>query len=240
MYEPRFYRDWVKSPELKTYTVVLKESDLHVSTTTDLSAQAERFLLKYRGALEVYLKHYPYYGASLAPVEVEAEAPAIVKEMARAGKAAGVGPMAAVAGAIAQMVGEELSELSPEVIIENGGDIYLRSLRPRTVAIYAGNSPLSGKLGLEVTPEDTPLGICTSSGTVGPSLSFGKADAAVAVAPSAILADAAATAIGNAVKTAADIPQGLKVAQQIPGLTGALVIIGDKIGVWGKLKLKEL
>ena len=108
------------------------------------------------------------------------------------------------------------------------------------MAIYAGSSPLSGRLGLEINTHAMPVGICTSSATVGPSLSFGKTDAAVAVAPSATLADAAATAIGNAVGSIEEIGQGLELAQNIPGLTGAVIIIGEKLGVWGSLKLCPL
>ena len=117
-----------------------------------------------------------------------------MKQMIEAGQKAGVGPMAAVAGAIAECVGRELLAFSPEIIIENGGDIYLKCLKKRVVGIFAGKSPLTGKIGLEIDAKDTPLGVCTSSGTVSHSLSFGKADAAVAIAPSATLADAAATA----------------------------------------------
>ncbi len=222
---------------LCTYTVTLEESDLHIATTDDLSGEALRLVRKYRGLLEGYIGSHPYFRAALVPVGVEPDAPAIVLEMALAGKQAGVGPMAAVAGAVACFVGTELGRMSEEVIVENGGDIYLKSLRERTVAIYAGKSPLSGRVGFKIDPVDTPLGICTSSGTVGPSFSFGKADAAVAIASSAVLADAAATAIGNAVTTPGDIPKGIKVAQNIPGLSGTVIIKDDRIGAWGNISL---
>ncbi len=119
--------------------------------------------------------------------------------MAAAAQTAGVGPMAAVAGAIAECVGRELLEFSPEVIVENGGDIFLKVSHRRTVGIFAGDSPLTGRIGIQIEARDTPLGVCTSSGTVGHSLSFGRADAVVVLAPAAALADAAATAIGNRV-----------------------------------------
>jgi ApbE superfamily uncharacterized protein (UPF0280 family) len=157
--------------------------------------------------------------------------------MAEATAKLGVGPMAAVAGAIAEFVGKELSDYSPEVIIENGGDIYIKSRQKRVVGIYAGNSQLSGKIGLEIKGEDTPIGVCTSSGTVGHSLSFGKADAATVLADSATLADAAATALGNMVKTPDDITRAIDFAQYIEGLQGVLVLIGDQIGMWGKIKI---
>ena len=240
MYQPRSYRRLVKSDDLVTYTVVEKETDLHISTLTDLSHEARELVRRYRRDIESYIAREPFFAASLTPLAVLGDAPPIIKEMARASGLVGVGPMAAVAGAMAYFVGEELSRSSPEVIIENGGDIYLKGRKKRTVAIYAGSSPLSGRLGLEMDMSVTPVGICTSSATVGPSLSFGKTDATVAIAPSATLADATATAIGNAVGSIEEIGRGLELAQNIPDLTGAVIIIGEKLGVWGSLKLCPL
>jgi len=157
--------------------------------------------------------------------------------MAEAGFKASVGPMASVAGAIAYFVGEELSRFSPEIIIENGGDIYLKSRQNRIIGIYAGKSPLSGKLGLEIKGREAPIGISTSSGTVGHSLSFGKADAVVVLAENAILSDAIATGIGNLILQEADIASGIERAQKIPGIKGIVIIKGEIMGTWGDIKL---
>ena len=145
--------------------------------------------------------------------------------------------MASVAGAIAELLGEKLSALSTQVIIENGGDIFLRTSIERVVAIYAGNSALSGKVGLRMKPDTKAIGICTSSATIGPSISLGKTDASVVVAPSAALADAAASAIGNAVMFDSDVERGLEVARRIQNITGAVIIVGDTMGIWGDLEL---
>jgi len=232
VYEPRVYRHWVKDKDLVSFNVVVKETDLYIRASSDLEAEARKLVTKYRNLLERYIAQHPSFLTSLEPVAVTDNAPAIVSEMAKAAGKAGVGPMAAVAGAIAEFVGRELLALSPEVIIENGGDIYIKSLRKRRIGIYAGKSPLSGKIALE-----TPLGICTSSGTVGHSLSFGKADAAIVLSPSATLADAAATAIGNIVLQPADIPRGIELARSIDGVSGAIIIKDDKMGLWGEVKL---
>ena len=237
MYQPRTYRHWVKGDDLVGFGVVVKETDLYLRAASNLRRKAHRMVLKYRGRLERYIAHHPDFLTSLEPVEVEAEAPKIVSDMAGAARLAGVGPMAAVAGAIAGFVGRELLEFSPEVIVENGGDIFLKSLRPRIIGVFAGDSPLTGKLGLQIEPEDTPLGICTSSGTVGHSLSFGRADAAIVLAESATLADAAATAIGNRVSDVADIEGAIEFAQSIGQLKGVVIIKDDKLGVWGEVKL---
>lgn len=239
MYEPRTYRQWHQSRDLVSFRVAVKETDLHVAATVNLKSKTERLVLKYREKLEKYIETHPVFLTSLNPVPVEENAPDIVKMMAEASAKVGVGPMAAVAGAIAELIANELLAFSPEIIIENGGDIYLRSLKKRVVGIYAGASPLSGKIGIEIAPEDTPCGVCTSSGTVGHSLSFGRADAVTVISPSTPLADAGGTATGNRVQTAADIPRAIEFASKIPGITGVIIIMGDKVGAWGNVKIVE-
>jgi hypothetical protein len=237
MYEPRVYRHWVTSEDLVSFNVTVKETDLHIRAATNLRSKAYKLALKYRAALEKYIAQHPPFLSSLVPLPFDENAPLIVQAMARAAERAGVGPMAAVAGAIAEFIGNELLAFSPEVIIENGGDIYLKSLRPRVIGIYAGTSPLTGKIGLQIAAEDTPLGVCTSSGTVGHSLSFGKADAVTTLAKSATLADAAATAIANTIEQPADIPGGIALAQKIDGLAGVLIIKDAEMGIWGDLRI---
>jgi len=240
MYEPRTYRHWIKDKDLISFNIVVKETDLYIRASTNLQKKAYRLVLKYRNALESYIKRHPAFLTSLEPLPVSDDAPHIVIEMSAAAEKVGVGPMASVAGAIAEFVGNELLALSPEIIIENGGDIYLKSLKKRIVGIYAGKSPLTRKIGLEINGQDTPLGICTSSGTVGHSLSYGKADAVVVLSKSATLADAAATAIGNLIVQPGDIPNGLEFAHGIEGLKGVIIIKGDKVGLWGDVKICQM
>jgi len=240
MYQPRTYRHWVKDKELVAFNVKVKETDLYIRARSDLKHKAHRLVVKHRDTLERYIERHPSFLTSLEPVAVEDDAPHLVTEMAKAARKTGVGPMASVAGAIAEFVGSELLAFSPEVIVENGGDIYLKSLGKRLIGIYAGESPLTSKLGLEINGEDTPIGVCTSSGTVGHSLSFGKADAVIVLSPSTILADAAATAIGNRISQPSDIPSGIEFAQSIGGLKGVIIIQQEQVGVWGDIKLCEI
>ncbi|HUT97044.1 MAG TPA: UPF0280 family protein [Dehalococcoidales bacterium] len=240
MYQPRNYRHWVKDKSLVGFNVVVKETDLYIRASSDLKRKAHRLVLKYRQQLESYIERHPAFLTSLEPLAVGNDAPLIVIEMAEAATRVGVGPMAAVAGAIAEFVGKELLESSPEIIVENGGDIYLQSSTDRLIGIYAGESPLTGKVGLEIRGKDTPVGICTSSGTVGHSLSHGRADAVIALSKSTALADAAATAIGNVIKSANDIPRGIELAISIKRLTGVIIIKDDKIGLWGKVKIRPI
>ena len=191
----------------------------------------------YRRQLETYIQRDPQFASSLKPHMLVPSAPPMAVEMAEAAEAAGVGPLAAVAGAFAQYVGEQLSRRSGEVIIENGGDIYMRNMKKRRIGIFAAQSSFSRRIALEIMPEQTPLGICTSSGTVGHSLSFGSADAVVVLSPSAILADAVATASANLVNNAGDLKLAVDFATSITGVTGALAICGDKLAVQGQVKL---
>lgn len=220
-----------------SFQVTVKETDLYIRAASNLERKALKAVIKYRGQLERYIERHPAFQDSLEPLPSDGNAPFMVNTMLEAGWTAGVGPMAAVAGAIAACVGQELLDYSPEVIVENGGDIFMKSLEKRVVGIFAGESPLSGKLGLEIEAKDTPLGICTSSGTVGHSLSYGNADAVVVVARSAALADAAATAIGNRVTQAGDMPTVIEFAGGISGLKGLVIIKDDAVGVWGDIKL---
>ncbi len=238
-YQPRTYRHWIEGKDLASFQVTVKETDLYIRATSNLQRKARRIVLKYRRQLEDYIERNPAFTKSLEPLSVSKDSPIIVKQMAEAGQQAGVGPMAAVAGAVAECIGQELLEYSPEIIVENGGDIFIKTIHKRTVGVYAGDSPLTGKIGLEIAPEDTPLGICTSSGTVGHSLSYGKSDAVVVLSASTALADAAATAIGNKVNQPGDIDAAIKFGRSIEGLKGIVIIVGKDVGVWGDVKLCE-
>lgn len=244
-YTERSYRWQFREEDLTYFQVVVRQTDLSIGVrrdrfSPDLARRVEALVRGQRVLLEQYIESDPVFLRALTPHAVSPDAPPIAAEMAAAAARAGVGPMAAVAGAFAQYVGQALTKHSKDVIVENGGDIYLRSTIKRRVGVFAGKSILSNRIALEVRPEDTPLGICTSSGTVGPSLSFGKADAVVVLAPSAPLADAVATAAGNLVQEQRDIQAAVEFAVGIDGVTGALIIMGDQMAACGRLKLVPL
>jgi len=236
-YEERTYREWVKYDDLITVKIVENETDLLVSGTTDLTEPARKSVYKYRKHLKDYITGNREFLVTLEPMMVGQDAPEIVRDMARAGCLAGVGPMAAVAGAIDEFVAKDLIPLSDQLIIENGGDIFIKSSTERLVGVYAGKSPFTGKIALQIKPEQTPLGVCTSSGTVGHSLSLGKADAVIILSRWTALADAVATATGNIVKSEDDVQKAVNFARSIEGVEGAVVILGSKIGIWGNVNI---
>jgi len=240
MYQPRTYRHQIKDKDLVSFNIAVKETDLYIRAQHNLKDEALKSIIKHRTLLEEYIANHSLFLSSLEPCSVAEDAPAIAKDMAQAAQIVSVGPMAAVAGAIAEAVGKDLLINSPQVIIENGGDIFMKISKARLIGIYAGKSPLTGKIALEINPEEPPLGICTSSGTVGHSLSFGTADAVIVLSHSTALADAAATAIGNNIRTTEDINTAIEFAQTINGLSGVLIIKEDRIGLWGRTKIVSL
>jgi ApbE superfamily uncharacterized protein (UPF0280 family) len=237
-YETPIYRNLIKGEELLTYNIKIKQTDLLIRTDKDCREIAEKKTKEVRRQLEDYIEKNPIFAHTFEPYLVGEEAPEIVRLMASASIKAGVGPMAAVAGAIAELVGKELVKFCQEVIVENGGDIFIKCSKPRIVGLYAGeSSPFTNKIGILVEPEETPLGICTSSGTVGPSFSMGEADAVVAIAPSCALADAYATALANLVKKGCSPEKVLKKGKTLKGI---IIAIGEKLVVKGKVNLLPL
>ncbi|HRW82762.1 MAG TPA: UPF0280 family protein [Methanothrix sp.] len=196
---------------------------------------AKEEIAKRRAHLEEFIRADPFFLVTLEPYDRPIDAaPLIVREMVRAGAAVGIGPMSSVAGTIARFaLGAMIEAGATHAIVDNGGDVALVSDRPVLMGIYAGTSPLKN-LALSIPPRAKPLGICTSSGTVGPSISFGSADAAVVVSDDVPLADAAATALGNAVGLASPLADSFG-AVAVPGVAGALVIRGEEMALWGEL-----
>jgi ApbE superfamily uncharacterized protein (UPF0280 family) len=231
----------MKIKKLKLYKVrkTIKESNvLLISNSLEAIKAAISSIVSNRNELENYLKINPSYKYALDPVRVDETSPRIVKLAAKAAGMAGVGPMAVVPGALADLALEAMLKHRAFVsLIENGGEIAANSIIPLSIAIYAGNSPLSGKLGFYVSLEDFPIGIATSSATVSHAINFGEADAAIAIANTASLADAAAKRICNSVKGGLkeSIENGLEVAKSLKFIRGAIVIRGSYIGIVGKL-----
>jgi ApbE superfamily uncharacterized protein (UPF0280 family) len=229
-YEPRTYRRRVVPSGLVTFEVVVRETDLMIAAGRDLTAEATALAEAARADIEGYISHHRRFVESFVPFEVDEEAPSH----------AGVGPMAAVAGAVAEHVARGLASLSDEVVVENGGDVFLIGRVERTIALHAGPSSLSERIGIIVPAGSMPVAVCTSSATVGPSVSLGSADAACVVARSGALADAVASALGNRVHSAQDVSRAMEAVRGIDGVLGLVVIAGETLGAWGAARLVAL
>lgn len=244
-YVNRDYRSWHEGHHLHYFKVQVKQSDLAIgvdmeSYSDSLVTLCRNRLIKLRSELEEYIKLQPLFQTSLLPITLRADAPHIAKMMSQAAHQARVGPMAAVAGAIAEMVGDHLTACCQQVVVENGGDIYLKSNEDRIVAVFAGESRFSYRIGIKIAGSEQARGICTSSGTVGHSLSLGRADAVVIRADSASLADAVATGAGNMVGCKAELIKAVDFAREIPGVHGVLAIKSDQLAAWGEMEITPL
>ena len=242
MFDNRTYRRHHNKEGLIQFDITVKETNLNIQADSDLTEEAVRAVLDCRNLLENHISLAPEFASSLAPLPLPSlPVPKVIREMTDSGSAAGVGPMAAVAGAVAEYTGRQLLTRSRQVVVENGGDIFVSSDTLTRITIYAENSPFSMTCGIEISPQENPFGICTSSGTLGHSKSFGQADAAMVFSDSCALADAAATALGNRVRSKSDIQPAIDWGKAIPGIRGIVVIKKENIGIWGgDLKLVRL
>ena len=221
---------------MKRHHLEIGETIATVIADPEYIPVAEKAVHEARNQIENYISQHPYFGSSHAPVNVEPSAPNIIQRMAEASQQVGVGPMASVAGTIAEYaVKETVAKGASHVIFDNGGDIAMYLEHPIVAGIYTGSRGSNG-LGLRITQTKTMLGLCTSSATVGHSLSYGKTDASIIYSEDVALADAAATALGNAVsqKDTSLIESSLNKIM-IDGIKGAMVCIEDTIGICGHL-----
>jgi len=245
--QARTYRNSFSKERFQSFVIIYKDSDLwigtdHASFKEEMAEFALEKLKTVRDELETYLAEDSFFKKSLKPCPVMETAPGFAKQMAAAAEKAGVGPMAAVAGIFSEIIGRALLENFSigELVIENGGDIFMKLQNPLIMRIFAGESDLSGMVGLEITADQTPLGVCTSAGTVGPSLSFGKADAVMIACRETALADAFATAFGNLIKKPADVEKVLRRTEAVAEIIAAVLICDDQIGIRGEFEMKIL
>lgn len=189
-----------------------------------------------RTSMEKYIEENPEFLNALEPIQIKKNAPEVVKKMVLGAKIADVGPMAAVAGVLAEYGCRKLISLGAKIaLIENGGDIFVISNTSLNIGLFTGNNKLSDKLALRIKPEQTPLSICSSSSYLGHSLSFGNCDLATVFSAKSEIADAAATQLGNKVRSEEDIEKALNWAAKLKGVKGAIAIKGNKIGIIGDI-----
>jgi uncharacterized protein len=240
MFDNRTYRRQHKKKGLFSFDVTVKETNLNIQADSNLSKLAIKYILEHRGYLESYISLDPSFATALFPVPEQEIVPAIVRDMIKASALVNVGPMSAVAGAVAEYTGRRLMDHSREILVENGGDTFVKTDSETVFSIFAGDSPLSMTTGILIGKRKAPFAMCTSSGTLGHSKSFGSADAVTILSDSCPLADAAATAIGNMVNRNTDIETAIDYGKTIDGIQGIVIIMGRQIGLWGDLKLIKL
>ncbi|MBS3815435.1 MAG: UPF0280 family protein [Hadesarchaea archaeon] len=218
-----------------------EETNLKIKSDSEKGIKSSiKASLKARQKIERLIIDNPEFRTSLEPVSLKQNSlPKIIRLMQKASKIVGIGPFAAVAGSISQVAAEAGKKSGAnEIIVDNGGDITIIGNQEYHVGIYAGDSEVSGRFALSIKPNDLPIGICTSSNSVGHSINFGEADAVVIVAEETSIADAAATKIANQVKgndIELSIKNGLEKAEGTQKVRGCLIARNEQIGVTGKL-----
>ncbi|MFH0755752.1 MAG: UPF0280 family protein [Bacteroidota bacterium] len=238
----------MNSERFRFFSSVFRESDLligvpHKDFHPDMPALSRKEQIRLYKLLSDHDASHPGFMSSLEPLPVPDGLPGFSPElelMYKCGIQSGTGPMSAVAGLFAEAVARKLDASFgiSEMVVENGGDLYIRNGSDLLSVIYAGSSALSEKLALLIP--GGKWGVCTSSGTLGHSFSRGKADALTVVARSTPMADAWATALANQVRDLSDIEPVLERIAHIPEILTCVVIVGDRVGVRGELEVKLL
>lgn len=236
MYQERFYRDWSLSKF--RLEISYKESDLLISTDRELDKNfVQDILKKYYSEVENYIKKNSVFLTSLSPLEQDDCAPSIIKDMIDCSNVTGIGPFASVAGAIALYIGKEILGRADEVVVENGGDIFLKINEDKHVGVYLGERFETNNITLKIKKREYPFGIASSSAYIGHSLNFGRADLLTVIAKDAILADGFATALSNQIKKEADIKGVLERAKGNSFLEGLIIAFEGKLFFWGDVEV---
>ena len=237
MYEERFYRkdfskDWF------SYEVHIKETDILVKSKARLVQERIVDLTAgYRQDIEKYIEAFPEFKTTLSSFKMQGNPCAIVKEMIEKSSALDIGPMACVAGALAEYIGKDLLGLTDGLVVENGGDVFIKKQGRILLGIYAGPSSRINEFLLSIENTGPYLGICSSSSLLGHSLSLGRADMATVVSDSSIFADGLATKLANMVHDEDDIDEALAFARRFSLTKAVSLVKGQKIGVWGGVRL---
>jgi len=227
----------------KTYireSFQLKETVVTISSEKEYIPAAKRAIVACRNDLEQFIRNDPFFAVTLEEYRCQRpdDAPEIVRRMVAAGNTFGIGPMSAVAGTIAGLAVEAMVDCGATyAIVDNGGDIAIVNDETVIVGVYSGRTDIS--IGLEIEPGESIRGICTSSGKIGHSISFGCADSATILADDPSLADAAATAVGNAVSDTGSIKDALSMVEGVGSITGGLIILEDHIGLYGSVPVVD-
>jgi len=231
------YRILVDPKGKFSWKVKYKYSDLFIVSNQDISLKILPVLFDFYRIIEKFIESHPSFAKTFNPYTLSNDFPSIIKKMCTDSAVFNVGPMASVAGAVCEYLAGELSKNNPYLAIENGGDIYIKSSKDITAGLFVKNKYFKDNLKIKIKKKILPCGIAASSGTLGHSLSLGKADLAAVVCRSAILADSAATAACNMVKTKNDIEKVINHFKDFKEIEGLVLIKDDKIGLYGNIEL---
>jgi uncharacterized protein len=233
------YRILVDSKDKFSWNVKYRYSDLFVVSNKDISLEILPILFDFYKIIDKFTESHPSFLKTFNSYISDNEFPGIIKKMCDQSAVFNVGPMASVAGAVCEYLAGGLSKDVSYLAIENGGDIYIKSPNDITAGLFAKNKYFNDSIKIKIKKEMLPCGIASSSGTLGHSISLGKADLAAVVCRSAILADSAATAVGNMINTKEDIEKTINHFKNFKEIEGLVLIKDDKIGLFGNIELVQ-
>ncbi len=231
------YRKNILQSHRYAWQASYRHTELLISADSDIKEKIKGLLEEIYRQLDYCIQKEPAFLKSLSPVKVKPFFPEAIRNMCRLSALFNVGPMAAVAGAVNDFLAAGLKSSCNELIIENGGDLYIKSGRDINTGVYVKNSFFKDLITVQVDSADMPCGICSSSGTFGHSLSLGNCDLAVVLSDSSTGADAAATAVANSINTVEDIRKSIDFFKGLSPVKGLLIIKKDIVGIWGKIRL---
>ena len=235
-YQERFYRELHKSNFC--LEVSYRESDIYLSCDKPLDETIVKSLLKrYYDDIASYIRSYPNFLTSLTPWKEDPFAPPIVKDMIAASKVSGIGPFSCVAGGISWYVGKEILNYCNELILENGGDLFLKINEDKKIGIYLGGNFSPNFITVKIKKKESPFGVASSSSRFGHSLNFGRADLVTVVALDSLLADTFATVFSNKIKKIGDIEKVINEAKGYSFIKAVVVAFEGRIALWGEVEL---
>ncbi len=247
MYQQRKYRDKKNDERFTYFRVQEKETDLWIGITPRfyqswLPGHVARYIIRSRREIETYMLTDPAFFTRHVPLDDVPGDKAIIHQMAEAGKKAGVGPMAAVAGAISGSVAKDITGMFPsaELVIENGGDIAAVFASSLVVRLETDNHGLLGETGILLHGGLSPCGICSSSGKFGHSFSYGKADLVSVVCKVPALADAWATSLCNIIRSDTDLKKVDQIISVHTDIIACIALANDNMLVYGDIDLLQL
>jgi len=233
------YRRNISVKDKYCYRLKYKYTDLFITSDRDILKELEFPVLSFYEEIEKVILNEPVFEKSLVPVRARSHYPPVIRKMCHAAKVFRVGPMAAVAGAVCDRIAESIADSCRFLMIENGGDVFIKSSGPVNIGLYSSNKYFSDRLNIRIDAEQTPCGICSSSGRIGHSLSLGRSDLVTILSGSTILADAAATAVANSIKGQTDIERAIRRYKRNREVRGLIIIKNDRIGIWGSVQLSS-
>jgi ApbE superfamily uncharacterized protein (UPF0280 family) len=231
------YRSSVKFNEKYNWRIIYKYSDMFIGCDKDISFRLEKLVREVYDVLESFIRKDKSFRTSLSPVKIREESPLLIKKMCQKATIFNVGPMASVAGAVCDYIAAGVDKYCHRLIIENGGDVFIKSNKDIDIGVFLKNENFKNKIYLKIKAKQTPCGICSSSGSFGHSLSMGKSDLVVVLSKSTISADAAATAIANKIIKPSDIEGTIEYYKKIKDVKGLLIVKDEKLGIWGDIEL---